>query len=383
MVERDGQATGRRAIILIPGLEEAEKSEKRDLLVANLVTIEGHRLRVDGTVQVGAEAGVRLRAEPLRGDVDAVARELDVFEAYWTDMTVKSQEQGLKHKLRLGFSLLFFWVFSYRFWGAFSISRWMTLGMLASGGLMCLWFLSLAVLAANALSVQDLVPAELQSSPTVTKGVTWAKETLGSVASTEFWGVITLLLAMVPVETGIKIAAFTKHYLQDVPDETGVGLRARIRSRVTAVIEEVSKSEEYDEIFVTGHSFGTVIATDILADWPHEADRARVTFVTWGSPMAMLQFRSVWLRDQLAAIARPGAVARWCDFWSPTDWLCSRVPVEQGGAVELSSRRLAFEAPFHQRLTGETHKLYYKEQAVLEFLAAPLPLVAEEGVAEA
>jgi pimeloyl-ACP methyl ester carboxylesterase len=127
----------------------------------------------------------------------------------------------------------------------------------------------------------------------------------------------------------------------------------------------------YDEVFVVAHSFGSVLAIDLLADWPHRDDFARLRLVTLGSPIAVLGHRSRWLDAERRQLLQRPELDVWLDFHAPTDWLCTAVPGHADRYRELS-REIDFEAPLRQMLTGQTHLLYYRSSEVLEALAAPL-----------
>ena len=179
---------------------------------------------------------------------------------------------------------------------------------------------------------------------------------------------VTLLLASFKTDELAQMAQFSKDYLENRRRDAEVGLRDRIRRRVAETLERVL-AEPYAEIVVVGHSFGSVIAIDLLAGWPHPLDRERLALVTLGSPEAVLACRSRWLdaeREKLFECR----LAVWLDFHSPTDWLCTAVTRHRRHYPE-GSRELHFEAPLLDRVTGRTHMAYYGDPAVLESLAAP------------
>jgi hypothetical protein len=64
-----------------------------------------------------------------------------------------------------------------------------------------------------------------------------------------------------------------------------------------------------------------------------------------------------------------GRITRWADYYAPTDWLCAAVPGHEGVFKQNQSLELAFEAPLRQRLTGQTHLLYFRDPRVLTELA--------------
>jgi hypothetical protein len=303
----------RRAIVLIPGVRREERFFRRDTLVSNLETVESYPLRRGEAVEVAGDVGVRLTARPLRAASAPQGPDLDVFEAHWADMVPEQAELGPWQKLGSGLDMLAYWLLSWRTWRALAVSRYITLGLMAGGLLLVLWYVALVLVVADAV---------------------------------------------------------TKDYLENRPDETEVGLRDRMRNRVRTTLENVLEAG-YDEVVLVAHSFGSVIAIDLLADWPHRDDFARLRLVTLGSPIAVLGYRSRWLDAERRQLLQRPELDTWLDFHAPTDWLCTSVP-GHADRYRAMSRELDLEAPLRQMLTGQTHMLYYRSSEVLETLAAPL-----------
>ncbi|MGD1878738.1 MAG: hypothetical protein ACFB13_14725 [Kiloniellaceae bacterium] len=373
-------APRRRAIVLIPGMKREERFHRREILVSNLETVERHPLTRDGEVSLGGESGLRLTLTPLRGD-DGVPMppslaSLDVFEAYWGDMIPEQGEQAPWTKLLQGLDLVGYWVFNLRSWQAVvqsvrSGSSLIAVGLLMGGLTLIAWYLMLAVLVGQAVAPSGQVPDELAGIPLVSGLVHGFGVAAGWLAAHAWWAVLPFLLAMLQVDALVLLARFIKDYFENREDENGVGLRDRLRKRVAGTLEAVLASD-YDEVMVVAHSFGTVVATDILADWPHAADLKRLSLVSLGSPITVLRYRSAWLERERRAVLEARRPPVWLDFFSPSDWLCGAVTGHRESYGEAMSRKLSFEAPWPQKLSGQTHLLYYRDPRVLEQLAAPL-----------
>jgi len=127
----------------------------------------------------------------------------------------------------------------------------------------------------------------------------------------------------------------------------------------------------YDEVIVLGYSFGSVIALDVLADHPDEAGLGKTRLVTWGSPAAVLTYRSAWLTSQCKMLLRRRALHSWDDYHAPYDWLCAAAPghakAEIGRSVSLH-----LDAYWLQGMTGKPHARYFQTQEALEDLLAPI-----------
>ncbi|MGF1630174.1 MAG: hypothetical protein ACFCUT_11950 [Kiloniellaceae bacterium] len=372
--------TKKRAIVLIPGMKREERFHRRDILVSNLETVERHPLTRGAEVSVGGECGLRLTLSPLRGADDRpqapALASLDVFEAYWADMIPEQVEQPPWTKLLQGLELVGYWVFSLRSWQAVAVSTrngsfLIALGLLMGGLTLVAWYLMLAVLIGQAVAPGGAVPENLAGIPVVSDLVHVLGLATGWIAAHAWWAVLPFLLAMLQVDALVLLARFIKDYFENREDESGVGLRDRVRRRIAGTLESVLAAD-YDEVVVVAHSFGTVIATDILADWPHEADLKRLSLVSLGSPITVLRYRSAWLEGERKEVLQSRRLATWIDFFSPSDWLCGAVTGHCEIYGEGMSRKLSFEAPWPQKLSGQTHLLYYRDPRVLEQLAAPL-----------
>jgi hypothetical protein len=369
----------RRAIVLIPGMMREQRFHRRDLLVSNLETVERYPLTRGEEVLLGGECGLRLALAPLRGPAGsqpAALASVDVFEAYWADMIPEQAEQAPWTKLLQGLELVGYWVFSLGTWKAMAASlrrgsSLIAFGLLMGGLTLVAWYLLLAVLVGQAVAPDGVVPEELKGIPVVSDIVHAYGLATGWLAGNAWWAVLPFLLAMLQVDALVLLARFIKDYFENCEDENGVGLRDRVRRRIAGTLESVLAGD-YDEVVVVAHSFGTVIATDILADWPHEADLKRLSLVSLGSPITVLRYRSNWLEQERREVLKSRRLAAWIDFFSSSDWLCGAFTGHRESYGEGMSRRLVFEAPWPQRLSGRTHMLYYRDPQVLEQLAAPL-----------
>lgn len=373
-------AVKRRAIVLIPGMQREERFHRRDILIANLETVERHPLRRGEEVSAGGEKGQRLILAPLRGPSGATEAppfaSLDVFEGYWADMIPEQVELPPWSKLMKGLELVGYWVFSLGSWRAVasslrSGSSMIAIGLIMGGLTLLVWYIMLAVLIGQTVAPGGEVPEQLQGIPLISDMVAVFGEITGWLAANAWWAVLPFLLAMLQVDALVLLARFTKDYFENREDDSGVGLRDRLRRRICGTLDAVLDAG-YDEVVLVAHSFGTVIATDILADWPHAADLKRLSLVSLGSPITVLRYRSAWLEGERREMLKPQRLATWVDYFSPSDWLCGAVTGHRECYGEGMSRKLEFEAPWPQKITGRTHLLYYQDPRVLEQLAGPL-----------
>jgi hypothetical protein len=302
--------------------------------------------------------------------------DIDVFEAYWGDMIPKQTDVHPVKKLLQGFDLLFYWLFNYHTWRALIVSPYVSLGLMAGALILILWYMGLAFLVADSIGKDPGIIEKVKYIPYFAPLVKEFIEAAAQVGNWQLWAVTAFILSFVPVDELVQMAYFFKDYFENKPDETEVGLRERIRKKVTKTIQTVLNSS-YDEVFVVAHSFGTLIAVDILADWPQKKDFKKLTLVTLGSPISVLHYRSRWLKTQLQKILHNSDLVTWFDFYADTDWLCTKIAGHKERYGSTMSRPVDFEAPLRQKISGQTHMLYYRDMTILKLLAGPLEQIQD------
>jgi hypothetical protein len=360
----------RRAILLIPGLKREERFHRRDVLARNLELIEATPLRLADEIELGGERGRRLVARPLRRADAAPAPDLDVFEAYWADMLGAADAPGPWSQLARGFELVLYWVLHPGMWRALGTSRAITIGLMAGGTLLVLWYVGILLVVAQAIARDPgQLPDWVREVPLLSELLALLLEVAQRIGTWQVWALAALLLAFARIDDLVLMARFIKDYLQNLPDERELGLRDRLRQRVTRSLEAVL-SGPYDEVVIVAHSFGTVIAVELLADWPHQADMQRLRLVTWGSPIGVLRHRSPWLDDQLRRLLARADRPVWLDCHAPSDWLCTAVPGQAETYGSAGSEAYAFNAGPGAIMSMRTHLFYYRHQPALERLAA-------------
>jgi hypothetical protein len=350
---------GTRAIVLVPGFERAERFDRRDALARGLCAQEQQPMQPGAEVSIDGEVGVKLHAASGPG------RELHVFEAYWADMFADVAAPSPWARLVQGLGLIAYWM-HVRMLRALRVSRYMTLGLVGGGLVLVLWYVSTFVLAAQAIAADpSLTPDGLPKS--LSSAVVWLGNRIGGW---RLWATVTLLLPLLRADDVARLAAFARRYLQNWANDGDPGLRDRVRQRVAATLDHILAAG-YGEVVVVAHSFGTVVANDIFADRQASPAGRRIMLVTWGSPAAVMQHRSAWLRDEVQRLGIARGLARWDDVYSSSDWLCAAHPARAGSKLPGALRKIDFDAPFVQRVTGRTHVAYYAHPAALAPLLEP------------
>lgn len=356
----------KEAMIFIPGLDSSERNFNLRRLAAGFLNVpENARVEKVGESNVTGETGIQLRVM-----IDDKSEKIvDLFEANWWDLTVLKNEENSLEKVKQGISLLFYWFFSH-VWRAIRKSPYMMLGIISSSFILALWYYGVLVLAFTAVGKNpEIITSSINNN--------WAPNLVDNIGKLGkmmggwyIWAIASFLMGFLPVNSLVRISRFTKRYLRNEFVEDGIGLRDKIRNRVKETINNILKDGSYDKVTVLAHSFGTVVAVDILADLHLDQNRT-IKFVTIGSPLYFLSFRSTWIKEEIKKCLANELIVSWIDFYSDEDWLCSKIPGHgEGNAANQKSIPIQHRASLLGKLKGETHIAYFSSQPVLERLVA-------------
>lgn len=370
----------RRAVIFVPGLKRRERNQQRDALVENLLLNEDVPLRrsaSDGDeIKIAGTAGVRLKAARTGAETDPPAPgEIDIFEAYWGDQLPVDAEQQPLRRMTRGLALLRYWFVS-PMWDAFSSTSWqIPAGLLLGGGALVLWYLSLlATFAGQWLDpASDLTAQAKQLISFAPWLADWLATTIAYVASWRIWPLISLLLPITPIMVIVDHAQAVRLLLTNAMDERGIGRRARVRKAVADVLSAAAEARTsdgepaYSEIVIVGHSFGTIILIDVLADWPYEAELAKLSVVTLGSPQSVLARRSSWLKEETRRLMQERRVSAWTDISGEDDYLSAPIDGHKAAYGAACALTLSLEQsglPF----STSAHDAYLASYEVLRLI---------------
>ena len=219
----------------------------------------------------------RLTAQARTAGAEKI--QVDLYEAYWADMIPTEIPGTIWQRVGRGGMLLAYWFLGGLARRIIGLRGFLptTLGisLALSGVLLMLWYLSLLMLAAKAVIADpNNLPVWLQNALAAAPGdpktslQNMAVTIVDYVETTPWWAVVTGMLAGLPADKVASVAEFAKAYLTDERvGEVPAGLRARTKRRLVTMLEQVyATNDPYDEIFVVGHSLGSAIALDALAD---------------------------------------------------------------------------------------------------------------------
>lgn len=307
------------ALILVPGNHRKPRNTLREVLVANLAMSETMPM----TMTASDTDKAILAVTP--SDTTGLPQTLDVCEASWSDLIPTPAEDQPIGRLFRGLSLLIYWLGYPRMWCAvFRYSFYIAVGYLASAAMLVLWLISLITIMAQAVG-GDISPTAATGNGS--GAMVWVGQHVRAAAwlvaqLPQSWAAtLTILIPLLPVMAVADLAAFTRAYLRDAAADGITGLRARLRMRVQSGLAKALAAGSYDRVIVGGHSFGSLIVTDLIAGWYRAADLEKISVVTVGSPGAVLAFCPDWLDQEIAAAVarRPGH--GWTDIHADRDLL--------------------------------------------------------------
>lgn len=214
------------AIIYIPGLGKLEKDQSLEMLVKGISNQqEIAEITSKSPVNLSGFNGIRMAIRFHNGQEKSV----DAFEAYWGDLVhFIDHEEPLK-KIRSSTSLVIYWLFS-RIWLALKNSKYLTFNIVSGALLLVAWYYGILIIGLIALG---------ESNRLFGQEVNW--EFMESIAKlghllggASIWATSSLIMGFFPVNAVVRIAQFTKTYLQDE------SLRSKIRKRLLTFYKRVS-----------------------------------------------------------------------------------------------------------------------------------------------
>jgi hypothetical protein len=387
----------RRAILFVPGYGADARNVQRDVLVESLRMNDTFRMDHPRDVQIVGEAGRRLSPIAEPGDTRPV---VDVYEAYWADMVPKTALASPLVRFGRATTLIGFWVLTPWWIRALRANRALTFSMIVTTLLTFVWYvvLFMALIQFVLTSGTDhigssLLPADLARDGKV-QSVLGNIVVHTSIASA--WiathlpyapALTALIVVLLRVETMVALIDFARLYLlTGRNDHFDIKLAQRVQDMLEHIYAARAADDSarplYDEVVVLGHSMGGAIALEALARYGSPEIPRRTTLVTWGSPLAVLSYRSPQRIGANVRRAVGGTVPRWIDLHSPDDWLSTELkPLAE--ARPGCSIALSFETAWWQGVSATAHAQYFYDDQALTMLLDTIvqppvaPIVAE------
>jgi hypothetical protein len=176
------------------------------------------------------------------------------------------------------------------------------------------------------------------------------------------WLIVSGLFSFVPINAIADIADFSTRYLEENPE--GKFMRAKIRKQVADTLNAVLETGYYNKVTILAHSFGVVIATDLVADY-HQNHRVR--YISLGGCLEFLSYKSKQIKKEIIKSLNNEQIDKWIDFYSEQDWLCTKTPIPKGSdSMRICHRKIQLPFSLLKQLSGQSHEHYFTNEEVLK-----------------
>ncbi|MDJ0736869.1 MAG: hypothetical protein QNJ47_22850 [Nostocaceae cyanobacterium] len=335
------------AVIFIPGLSGEEKGYLFDILCEGLENQEWLDLKLIGEVNIPGHSSKRFGVYSQQ----TLLKQIDIYEAFWLDIIADQRlsNKDFRTKLLGGTDLLIYWLFS-PVWKAFYEAPSLIIGLLLSLLTLVFWYYGILVtlikeVGENNHVFEQVIPINWGEN------ATFIGQILDGWSFFIFIGIILSILGSFSVDKLIDKAHFVKRYLGNVG---GILLRNKIRSRLRKITDDVLYN--YDKLTIVAHSFGAIIATDLLADYD---STKQVEYITLGASLKLLSYRSKWIKKEIKKCLDNQFISEWNDFYSMQDWLGGKTPISSvSNSAKIKFHEFPIQCSFIDRLLGITHIAY-------------------------
>lgn len=176
------------------------------------------------------------------------------------------------------------------------------------------------------------------------------------------WLIVSGLFSFVPINAIADIADFSTRYLEENPE--GKFLRAKIRKQVANTLNAVSETGRYHKVTILAHSFGVVIATDLVADY-HQ--NYRISYISLGGCLEFIAYKNQQIKKEIIKSLNNKQIDKWIDFYSEQDWLCTKTPIpKDADLMRLCHRKIQLPFSLLNQLSGQSHEHYFTNEQVLK-----------------
>lgn len=341
-------------ILFVPGMSVEHRGQYLDMLHDGLKRYcTGRGISYQSSDHAAAD-GSSIKSL----DLPEQGRRVEIQEVYWSDLVPLLSQCGVVGKVLRGAGLLSFWAFNGRLWRSVVQAKYMTLSMILTLLLFLVWYATALLAGLEAVASKPEVFGVSVLPVAVER---WVEH----IAGWQSWLIVSALLVFLPTTEVLDISYGTKAYLQNLN-----GLAQKVRARLARAISSVEGREDYERITVVAHSFGSVVAAEVLADYTGPATD-KIRFVTLGGPLLVMGARSPRVAEAARRLLngmRSGG--GWLDFYSHQDWLCT-VSVPGGGHAGYEALPLEAKVSTADKYSGKSHQLYFQDFDVMEAILAP------------
>lgn len=288
---------------------------------------------------------------------------IGIQEVYWRDLrTFLSPESGVIQVIR-GLEMLLFWTTSPKLWKQIISSKYIFFWSIATLIVSIAWYYGILATTFTAIGTNpEILTFELPTNIT-----NFFKELGSTMGSWNALAITSILILIFPVKEIIDISYSTKCYLENYK-----GTKNEIFSRVNKALKAVtqpsindkSSNPNYERITVLSHSFGTIISTELLAEYKGQPS---IRNITLGGALLIINARSENVKNALKNLIKNHKIVSWIDFYSNNDWLCTMSPVSSR-VDKFEGHQITTTIAFDEKFKGISHDLYFKDYDVIRTL---------------
>jgi len=263
---------------------------------------------------------------------------VDVYEMDWSDFVEDLSKKDLSDKFGRGLFLFLNWVIS-PIWSVFAKSFILTCNLVLYLLLFVGWYVSTGYLIFT-----EIVKEFKLDIPPIIAG--W------------IWLIITLLVALLPINAMINTIDFCTRYLE------GGLTRDKVRARAVNILTAIL-SKDYNAVTVLAHSFGALIGLDLCSALGEDQ---RLRYITLGSAAKFFSHKSPKIKTELSALMKDARKTlgnrEWIEYYSDDDPLC--LPWSAEGKddkrkiekIELGDVKQGKAMRWIQTMTAKYHNAY-------------------------
>ncbi|MBE9198696.1 MULTISPECIES: hypothetical protein [unclassified Nodularia (in: cyanobacteria)] len=346
----------REAIIFIHGFYLGrDRNYFLDYLSTGFTDIlEPYRIEEAGEEKIAGYIGKTIKLVTNKDNF----KKIDVYDAYWNDL-VNNQlsNRNLKDRLLRGIDMLFYWFFTKKLTILTSCPP-LLIGLGISLLLGIFWFYGIIALTFIALGQEP-------NSLGFPISEEWAKQISSfgkQMTNFTAWTLVSGFFSFVPINLMVDVAEFSTRYLKE--NSEGRIMRAKIRKQVSGTLNAVLETGYYNKVTILAHSFGVVIATDLLADYQQEH---RIRYVSMGGCLKFLSYKSNQIEKKIRKCINNEQIETWIDFYSNQDWLSTKTFIpKDSNSEKICHREIKLPFSLLKQITGKSHDHYFTDEEVLK-----------------
>ena len=295
----------------------------------------------------------------------------EFYEISWQDRVIMLNQKKLFERIWGGLIASGSWLINVGVLRALARNRIWLMWFLVSSVLMGFWFYG--IIAVVFVAVGNFQTAPLATPALIGAGLSVLKSNAGALGKWMqgwwIWVFVTAAFAVAGLRPDFiaDLADLMQRYLSNSKDDDPAGLYALAERLRQLVYDAATTLPGFsgEEVLIVGHSFGTLLAVDAVADGLPN----KVSLMTLGTLFPFLTARKADLQATVEKCANSPSLTRWDDYYAAEDWFGNSSPL----SITSSSyhpHAVTMGVPFYKRFTLTAHHSYYRNLTILNAMLA-------------